>query len=86
MQNIYLGEYDGHSGVGIQALVQASDAVARRDGALADRRRHRSAIGNMTPTFGEAITSNPAAVEAARTAVGELRQTLESQVLPLAAQ
>ena len=42
------------------------------------------AIGDMTPTFGEAITYNPAAVEAARTAVGALRQTLESEVLPLA--
>ncbi len=66
-------------------MVQASDAsldatvLSQIDAAIA-------AIGNMTPTFGEAITSNPAAVEAARTAVGELRQTLESQVLPLTTQ
>jgi hypothetical protein len=43
-----------------------------------------TAIGEMTPTFGEAITANPGKVEAARTAVGTLRQTLESELLPLA--
>jgi putative iron-regulated protein len=85
VQNIYLGEYTGHSGVGVQEMVLASDAsldatvLSQIDAAIA-------AIGNMTPTFGEAITSNPAAVEAARTAVGDLRQTLESQVLPLTTQ
>ena len=83
VQNIYLGGYDGRTGTGIQALVQSEDPalddtiVAQIDDAI-------TAIGAMTPTFGEAITSNQAAVEAARTAVGALRQTFESEVLPLA--
>jgi hypothetical protein len=38
----------------------------------------------MTPTFGDAITANPSKVEAARTAIRALKETLESQVLPLA--
>ena len=85
VRNVYLGEYTGHSGVGVQELVLARDpaldatVLSQIDAAIA-------AIGNMTPTFGEAITSNPAAVEAARSAVGALRQTLESQVLPLTTQ
>jgi putative iron-regulated protein len=83
VRNIYLGGYAGRSGTGVQALVQAEDSdldatvLAQIDAAI-------EAIGNMTPTFGEAITSNPTAVEAARTAVGALRQTIESGVLPLA--
>jgi putative iron-regulated protein len=83
VRNIYLGGYDGRTGTGVQALVQSQDAdldetvVAQIDAAIA-------AIEDMTPTFGEAITENPTAVEAARTAIGALRQTLESEVLPLA--
>ncbi len=83
VRNIYLGGYEGRTGTGVQALVQSEDEalddtiVAQIDAAI-------TAIGAMTPTFGEAITSNQAAVEAARTAVGALRQTLESEVLPLA--
>ncbi len=83
VRNVYLGGYQGMTGTGIQALVQAHDTdldetvLAQIDAAI-------EAIGAMTPTFGEAITSNPTAVEAARTAVGNLRQTLESDVLPLA--
>jgi uncharacterized iron-regulated protein len=85
VRNVYLGEYTGHSGTGVQELVLEHDTaldatvLSQIDAAIA-------AIGNMTPTFGEAITSNPAAVEAARAAVGALRQTLESQVLPLTTQ
>ncbi len=83
VRNVYVGGYQGASGTGVQALVQASDpaldetVLSQIDAAIA-------AIGDMTPSFGEAITSNAAAVEAARTAVGTLRQTLEAEVLPLA--
>jgi putative iron-regulated protein len=83
VRNVYLGGYQERTGTGVQALVQASDpgldetVVGQIDAAIA-------AIAAMTPTFGEAITENPTAVEAARTAIGELRQTLESEVLPLA--
>ncbi len=55
VQNIYLGGYEGRSGVGVQGLVQAADPalddtiVAQIDAAI-------TAIVAMTPTFGEAIT------------------------------
>lgn len=85
VQNIYLGDYQGSAGIGIRALIlakQASlDATIQAQIAAAI-----TAIGQMVPTFGEAITTNQAAVEAARAAVGTLRQAFESQVLPLATQ
>ena len=85
VENVYLGEYDGRSGTGVQALVLDNDASldATIRGQIAAA---ISAIEAMTPTFGQAITDNPTAVEAARTAVAALRQTFESQVLPFAAQ
>jgi hypothetical protein len=45
-----------------------------------------AAIEAMTPNFGEAITANAAAVEAARTAIRTLRLDLESDVVPLTTQ
>ena len=37
----------------------------------------------MTPTFGEAISTNQAAVEAAQAALHQLKTTLEAHLLPL---
>lgn len=85
VQNLYLGRYGANTGTGIRGLVLArapsldADITGQIDAAIA-------AIGLMTPTFGEAITSNPGAVESARSAVRTLRQTLESRLLPLASQ
>lgn len=85
VQNLYLGQYGATSGTGIRALVQAKQPSL--DATITSQTQAAiDAIGQMTPTFGEAITSNQAAVEAARAAVGTLRQTLESQLLPLATQ
>jgi putative iron-regulated protein len=85
VQNVYLGQYGSTSGTGIRALVQAEQPSL--DATITGQIQAAiDAIGQMTPTFGEAITSNQAAVEASRAAVGTLRQTLESQVLPLASQ
>jgi putative iron-regulated protein len=85
VQNLYLGEYRSGSGTGVRALV-----LARNPGADAtiqgDITAAIAAIEAMTPNFGEAITANAVAVEAARTAVRTLRLDLESDVLPLTTQ
>ena len=83
VQNVYLGQYGSSTGTGVRALVQAKQPSL--DATItAQTQAAIDAIGQMTPTFGEAITTNQPAVEAARTAVRALRQTLESQLLPLA--
>jgi predicted lipoprotein len=83
VQNVYLGQYGSATTTGLRALVMAKqpslDATIQSQLTAAI-----TVIGEMTPTFGEAITSNPTKVEAARTAVRTLKQTLESQLLPLA--
>jgi putative iron-regulated protein len=85
VQNLYLGRYGASAGTGFRDLVlaRAPDLDARLQGEI---EAAITAIGAMTPSFGEAITGNPAAVEAARAAVRTLRQTLESELLPLATQ
>jgi len=83
VQHIYLGAYGADTVTGVRALVlakapaldatiqtQTSDAIAK--------------IEAMLPTFGAAITADSTAVEAARTAVRTLQQTLTNQLLPLA--
>jgi predicted lipoprotein len=82
IRNLYLGTYGSFTGKGITTLVAAKNAV------LDARVRQEidaaiTAIGEMTPSFGEAITSNTAKVEAAQTAVRTLQHTLESEVSPL---
>lgn len=83
VENVYLGKYGTSTGTGVRALVLAKqsslDATIQSQLTAAI-----NAIGEMTPTFGEAITSNPTKVEAARTRIRELKQTLEAQVLALA--
>ncbi len=82
IRNLYLGGYAGTEGVGLSALVSAKNPTLDTrvkqeiDGAIA-------AIGEMTPTFGEAITNNRSKVEAAQEAVRKLQHTLESDVLPV---
>jgi len=82
VQNVYLGQYGSATTTGLRALVIAKqpslDPTIQSQITAAI-----TAIGEMTPTFGEAISSNPTKVEAARTAVRTLKQTLESQLLPL---
>lgn len=82
VQNVYMGQYGSATTTGLRALVMAKqpslDPTIQSQITAAI-----TAIGQMTPTFGEAITSNPAKVEAARAAVRTLKQTLESQLLPL---
>lgn len=84
VQNVYLGRYNSSTGTGIRALVLAKGSAALDTRIQGEIQAAIAAIGEMTPTFGEAITANPTKVEGARTAVGTLRQTLESEVLPLA--
>jgi uncharacterized iron-regulated protein len=82
IRNLYLGTYGSFSGKGISTLVAARNStldarlLQEIDAAI-------SALGEMTPSFGEAITSNKAKVEAAQTAVRRVKQTLESEVKPL---
>jgi uncharacterized iron-regulated protein len=82
VKNVYLGTLDGTAGDGICKVVAAKDTAldarvrAEIDAAI-------TAIGQMTPTFGEAISSNRAKVEAAQNAVLTVRTTLEQDVQPL---
>lgn len=82
VQNVYLGQYGSATTTGLRALVMAKqpslDPTIQTQLTAAI-----TAIGEMTPTFGEAISSNPTKVEAARAAIRTLKQTLESQLLPL---
>lgn len=83
VENVYLGKYGTMTGTGVRALVVAKlpslDATIQAQITAAI-----TAIGEMTPTFGQAITTNTAKVEVARTRVRDLKQTLEAQLLPLA--
>jgi len=83
VQNIYLGKYGTMQGTGVRALVISKmtslDPIIQSQMTTAI-----TAIGEMTPTFGEAISTNPTKVEAARTRIRELKLTLESQLVPLA--
>lgn len=83
VQNLYLGKYGTMTGTGVRALVLAE--MPSLDVTIqAQMTAAITAIGEMTPSFGEAIVSNPTKVEAARARIRELKQTLEAQVLELA--
>jgi putative iron-regulated protein len=85
VQNLYLGQHGSGAGTGVRALVLARNSGA--DATIqADITAAIAAIEAMTPNFGQAITSNPGAVEAARAAVRTLRQDLENEVAPLTTQ
>jgi predicted lipoprotein len=82
IDNIYRGVFGSTTVSGLTALVRAKNAT------LDDRVKSEindaiAKIGQMTPTFGSAITTNRAAVQAAQDAVLKLKQSLESDVLPL---
>lgn len=82
VRNLYHGVYGSFSGKGISTLVAAKntelDARCKREiDASID------AIGAMLPSFGQAIFTNKANVQAAQTAILKLRVTLEADVLPL---
>jgi uncharacterized iron-regulated protein len=83
VQNIYLGKYGTMQGTGVRALVLSK--MPSLDPTIQSQMTAAiTAIGEMTPTFGEAISTNPTKVEAARTRIRELKLTLESQLVPLA--
>lgn len=82
VRNLYNGVYGSFSGKGISTLVAVKntelDARCKReiDAAI-------DAVGAMLPTFGQAIFTNKANVQAAQDAILKLRVTLEADVLPL---
>lgn len=85
IKRMYTGVNGSHSGKGISFLVQ------RKDAALDIEVREviatcETAILNITPTFGKAITVNRPAIEAAITAVERLYQILENEVKPIVTQ
>ncbi len=80
VMNVYLGSYGTNQGKGLSTLVAAKkadlDAKVRAQITAAI-----TAIGAMTPSFGDAIVNNKPKVEAAQEAVTTLRLTLEGEVL-----
>jgi uncharacterized iron-regulated protein len=82
VQNVYFGTRTGVAGPGLTTLVLQLDATLDTQ-LKAQLTAAIVAIGNMTPTFGAAISTNPAAVEAAQDAIRQLKATLESDLMPV---
>lgn len=85
VQNVYLGAYGAQTGKGL------SEFVASRNPTLDQRVKQEidaaiQAIGEMTPSFGDAIFNNKGKVQAAQSAIQKVKSTLEADVLPLVAQ
>jgi len=82
VRNLYRGYYTGTSGNGIGSLVEEKNPTLHAkvgqqiEAAI-------TAIGEMQPSFGEAIFSNKEKVDAAIDAINELKQTLEGEVMPI---
>ncbi len=82
VRNLYNGVYQNFSGKGISTIITAKNpelaARCKReiDAAI-------DAIGAMLPSFGQAIFTNKANVQAAQNAVQKLRITLSADVLPI---
>lgn len=84
VRNVYLGGYGSESGEGISTL------VAARNPELDSRFKDEvdaaiAAIGEMSPTFGAAITGNKEKVKAAQDAILTVKVTLEAEIKPLLA-
>ena len=85
VQNVYLGHYGaGSSGNGLGELVKVAlpDVDTRFTSEI---EAAILAIGEMTPSFGEAIISNKPKVQAAQAAILKVQKTLEVDVLPIVA-
>lgn len=82
IQNVYLGDYDGSSGLGLSEIVAEldSDLDATIKAQITDAINKIEAIPG---TFTEAIFDNRTEVEAAQTAVTDLQAALESDLKPL---
>ncbi|MEZ4979870.1 MAG: imelysin family protein [Chitinophagales bacterium] len=83
IQNIYLGSYNGlgtNKGLSTIIAVQnpSLDEQIKNEIQLAI-----NAIENISGNFGAAIFSNVSQVEAAQSAVRDLQETLESELIPL---
>jgi len=82
IQHCYLGQYGGHSGVGI------SEVVASKNAELDTKVRLQieeaiAAIENIPGTFTTAVSQSPESVKSARSKVGNLLLTLQGEVVPL---
>jgi putative iron-regulated protein len=82
VQNIYLGDYNGINGKGLNEI------VAQKNSALDNEIKTKiadaiAAIEVIPGTFTSAITNNRVAVQNAQTKVAELKTVLETKLLPL---
>jgi putative iron-regulated protein len=82
VQNIYLGHIYTTTGNGLGVIISAINP-ALNIRLTSEIESAISSIGDMTPTFGEAISNNKNKVTEAQNAILKLKATLESDVLPL---
>lgn len=81
VQNIFTGTYNGHRGPGIQNWIMSFDSTLAED----LNKRIEIAItdiGNITPSFGEAIFINKTSVVKAQNSVNAIMDILSKKVNP----
>ncbi len=80
VQNVYLGKFNA-DGVGLEDLVRIYN-LSLDNTIKAKINTSITALNNITDPFGTAIISQPTQVQNAITAIEDLKNTLESQLLP----
>lgn len=84
IRNIYLGTTDGSTGNGLTGIIKKNNA-ALDDSVKTAITTAITKINAMTPTFFDALNSNPTSVEQAQAAVLVLRDLLQNRVTPILA-
>lgn len=80
VQNVYLGKFNS-DGIGLEDLVRKYN-LSLDNTIKAKINTSITALNNITDPFGTAIISQPTQVQNAITAIEDLKNTLESQLLP----
>ncbi len=80
VQNVYLGKFNA-DGVGLEDLVRKYN-LSLDNTIKAKINTSITALNNITDPFGTAIISQPTQVQNAITAIEDLKNTLESELLP----
>ncbi len=81
-RNIYLGTLDGSSGNGLTLIIR-KNSTALDDSVKTAITNALAKINAMTPTFVDALSNNPSAVQAAKDAVSALDDILTNRVGPI---
>lgn len=85
LQNVYLGQYNGKTGLGLK------DLVAAKNKALDNKIQSQitaaiNSFDNITDTYGKAITTQRTQIQATMAALATLNTTLEDELKPFVIQ